>query len=296
MRIITGIVQELPGEVEKCLEATVARIGALTPGEFSGRMLYRPSVHLLSRRGKLVRPTLVFLGAAALCEEPRKYVDLAASMELLHTASLIHDDLIDRDLRRRNASSVHAKYGDEAAILAGDALISKAIQLAAKYGPKVVFESARAAMEMCAGEMLDMTFQRGTAQPALGAYLRIASLKSASLMGVASGIVAVHKGHVLARRMRSFGTAAGVAFQIRDDVLELIDRKDGGEAEGAPLRNGRTNLVVALEKRYSLSRDNAVRKAIALNNRYLDMAIGELSGSKAALMGSYANLIRLSEG
>jgi geranylgeranyl pyrophosphate synthase len=296
MRIKKMAAPELPGEVVKCLGAAMAIMDGLKPEEFVDRRLYASSTHLLSRRGKLLRPTLVFLGAAALGARPRDYVDLAAAMELFHVSSLIHDDLIDRDARRRNTSSVHARYGNDAAILAGDALISKAIMLSSRYGPEVMSESARASMDMCAGEMLDIACRKGGAPPSLSAYLRAASLKSASLIGVASSIVAVHRNHVLAGRMRAFGEAAGIAFQIRDDVLELVDRKYGGDASGtAKQSGGRTNLVVVLERRYSLNREKALRRAISLNNRYLDRAVGEVRGCEASLLGSCAESIRLIE-
>lgn len=281
--------------MKRCLRATAARIGALGPSDFVDRGLYGPSVHLLSRRGKLVRPTLVFLGAAALREDPKEYVDLAAAIELLHTSSLIHDDIIDRDRTRRNTSSVHAKYGNDAAILAGDALISKAIRMSSRYGPEVVSAIAGSAMEMCAGEMQDAACQRSGAAPSLGRYIRIASLKSASLMGVASGIVAVHRGRAIAGRMRAFGTAAGIAFQIRDDVLEVVGRKDGGEASPGGARSSRMNIVLALERRRSMGREKALRMAIALNNNYLERALGEIRGGEASVLESCAGFMRLSE-
>ncbi len=290
MRIRTGIAAELPGGVRLCLAKTVSRLDSLGVEDFVDRRLRAPSVYLLSHKGKLLRPTLVFLGAMALHEKLDEYVDLAAAIELLHTSSLIHDDLIDRDSKRRDASSVHAKYGDGAAVLAGDALISKAIQLSSRYGPEVISEIAGSAMEMCAGEMLDVACQKADAAPTLGAYLRIASLKSASLIGVASAIAAVHRGDALAESMRSFGSAAGVAFQIRDDVMELAGRK----GTAAP-SNGGTNLVLALERRYRMGREKAMRKAIALNNRYLDRAVGAVRGGNASLLGSCADFMRLYE-
>src|SRR5271154_1219981 len=129
MRIYDEFAQALPKEVKQALALTTRRLGSFRNSDFLTADLFAPSTYLLRMGGKMLRPSLLFLGAKAINERCSDYVDLAAAIELLHVSSLIHDDIIDNGKLRRGIKAVNAKYGNEAALLAGNALISKAIQL-----------------------------------------------------------------------------------------------------------------------------------------------------------------------
>src|SRR5271157_2973113 len=97
----------LPSPVKIALGGVTKKLASFRTSDFVNQELFNPSVHLLKKKGKLLRPTLVLLGAHMLDEKPGKYVDLALAAELVHISSLIHDDIIDRDRSRRGIKAVH---------------------------------------------------------------------------------------------------------------------------------------------------------------------------------------------
>ena len=189
------------------------------------------STYLLKKNGKLIRPTLVLMGAHAVGNDPMEFVDLAVASELLHTSSLIHDDIIDGDLTRRGSKTVHAKYGEKIALLAGDALISKAVSMATRYGEDALRSMTKASMDMCAGELLDYDFQKTGKVPTVRQCLGINTLKTASLIATCCNIVAINRNERHSKEMYLFGRDLGIAFQIRDDIIDYKSwsRKGGKE-------------------------------------------------------------------
>ncbi len=278
-----------PEEILLCVKETRKRLSSLSSGEFVSNELFAPATHLLNQNGKLIRPALVFIGAQALDEEPEEFIDLALAVELLHTSSLIHDDIIDGDNRRRETISVHRKYGKEAAILAGDALISKAISLSSVYGPQVMKAISKATMDMCAGEILDYAYQRDRKVPDMQRYLQIAGLKSASLIGTACSIAATYKSSKLENELYEFGKDSGIAFQIRDDLAEFSGTKKARDAE---LSRYRPNVVRTFQKHSSLDEASALGRARELNLHYLRKALNRIQGRRVKeMLSPYINAI-----
>ncbi len=279
----------LPGEVLASLKKVSARLRSLKAPDFVDSSLFEPSVSLLTRKRKLLRPTLVLIGAYAIGERTDKFVDLAVAAELLHTASLIHDDIIDRDTERRGSIAVHARYGNRVAIVAGDALISKAVGMAAAYGERVLKSITDASMEMCAGEALDYMYQKRRVVPSLREYTRIASLKSASLIGASYNAAAVYSSRKDSGVMYLAGKDLGIAFQIRDDIADFItSMKSGDKRVLIP------NAVTSVQKNYEIGSYSAIMKTMQMNNQYIDKAVRRLSGGRAGkVFGEYAGLIRV---
>ncbi len=248
---------QLPENIKNQLGQVVARLQNLDRGEFASRDLYAASLHLLKKPGKLIRPALVFIGSMLLGLK-EDFVDLAAAVELLHVSSLIHDDIIDNSETRRGTQSVHAKYGKNQALLAGDALIANAIKLAAPYGSNVVSYLSSAAMAMCAGEALELEIKIKD----LKQYMQIAKLKTATLIGASLGVAGVYAGNALAGKLGEIGINTGIAFQIRDDVFDYLE----GEKD-----NSHSNIIdVLYSKSGSISK--AVERAITLNNTSINKA------------------------
>ena len=282
---------DLPGEINIALEKAVKRLGSLGTGDFVESRLAVPSTHLLRASGKLLRPSLVFLGISYLGEDPNEFIDLGVAIELLHVSSLIHDDLIDQDARRRGLEAVHIKYGSEAAVLAGDALISKAIQMACKFGVGAVDFVSKAAMEMCAGEMLDFEYQRKSISPDLKTYLNIAKLKCASLTGASASIGAVSMGRKSFTDLYNFGSYLGMAFQIRDDVLEFASLNTEKHVDPNKLN---ANIVKGLLDHENLSKEDALDRAVHENNRYIELSLDALENTgNAGILKEYAEAVRL---
>lgn len=277
---------EIPEEVASALVFANNRLKKLANEEFVEDELYAPCMHLLKNQGKMIRPGLLFSSALILGKKPMDYIDLAAGIELLHTASLIHDDIVDKDAVRRGRDAVHVKYGTEKAVLAGDALIAKAIDFASAYGALAVKRASQAAMDMCAGEILDYNVQSGKQQLDLHGYLRIAQLKSASLIATSTSIVADCIGSDTRDMLYEIGLNIGYSFQLRDDILNHTGTSSDKE-------NSRPNIVAVLEAH---NKENPLKTAVKLNNFYVDRAAELLYGlnnNNTALFEYYLKFLAL---
>src|SRR6059058_4730335 len=208
--------------------------------------VFRDAVaHLFQTPGKLLRPTLVFLAARFGQKSDREVViNLAESLELVHTASLVHDDVVDRAAVRRNVQTVNARWNDDIALIVGDYLFAKAYALAAVLpDPEVIAIVAQTVFALCDGELTEVTGTRSL--PSEAAYLDRIELKTASLYAACSQGAALladaEPDHVAA--LGAFGTNLGMAFQITDDVLDLVgDAAELGKAVGQDLLEGMPTL------------------------------------------------------
>jgi geranylgeranyl pyrophosphate synthase len=217
--------------------------------------VFRDAVaHLFTTPGKLLRPTLVFLSSRFGPGQDREVVlNLAESLELVHTASLVHDDVVDRAAMRRNIQTVNAKWSDDVALIVGDYLFAKAYALAAVLPkPEVIAIVAQTVFALCDGELGEITAT--PLLPSESAYLDRIELKTASLYAACSQGAALladaEPDHVAA--LGAFGTSLGMAFQITDDVLDLVgDEADFGKTVGRDLLEGMPTLpmIYAVEER-----------------------------------------------
>jgi geranylgeranyl pyrophosphate synthase len=203
------------------------------------------AMHLFASPGKLLRPTLVFLSARFGANPPgRMTVDLAESLELVHTASLVHDDIVDRAALRRNVATVNAVWDDDVALIVGDYLFAKAYALAAVLPkPEVIAMVAQTVFALCDGELAEVAAPER--MPNEVEYLERIELKTASLYAACcqgSAILAdAEPEHVAA--LGAYGTNLGLAFQVIDDVLDLVgDEGDLGKEVGHDLAEGMPTL------------------------------------------------------
>jgi geranylgeranyl pyrophosphate synthase len=231
------------GPVEEELRELERRL--LDVGRGAHPVFREAVVHLFTTPGKLLRPTLVFLSARFGPGRDREVVlNLAESLELVHTASLVHDDVVDRAELRRNIQTVNAKWNDDVALIVGDYLFAKAYALAAVLPkPEVIAIVAQTVFALCDGELGEITATR--ALPTEAAYLERIELKTASLYAACSQGAALladaNPEHVAA--LGAFGTNLGLAFQITDDILDLVgDEEDFGKLVGRDLLEGMGTL------------------------------------------------------
>ena len=201
--------------------------------------------HLFGSPGKLLRPTLVFLSARFGPSHDREVVlNLAQSLELVHTASLVHDDIVDEAQLRRNVATVNATWDNDIALIVGDYLFAKAYSLAAVLPkPEVIAIVAQTVFALCDGELKEVTATR--ALPTEDAYFERIELKTASLYAAccqgAALLADAEPEHVAA--LGAYGTSLGLAFQITDDVLDVAgDEADFGKAVGRDLAEGMATL------------------------------------------------------
>ncbi len=242
-----GYLAERGAQLEPYLEA------ALPPAGEEPSALHSAMRHLLFPGGKRLRPGLCFAACEAVGAAPAAALPAAAAVELLHTYSLVHDDLpcMDDDDERRGRPTVHVAYGEAVAVLAGDALQALAFAVLARAGDAAaVAELAGAAgsRELVGGQTLDLAFAAAPSSDA-SAIEGIHRMKSAALIAASIGLGARlgGAGAALHGRLVACGLELGVAFQIADDLLDA--HADGAcslvRALGEPAARARAEALLA---------------------------------------------------
>jgi len=217
------------------IESELARVVS----ELSGLSLHSQIEYAVLSKGKRLRPLLVVLSAESVGGNRKKVMSLALAFEFMHTATLVHDDIIDQDDTRRDRPAMHKKWSLNQAILAGDSLIALAIDLASPYGETIMKTVANSALELCDGENMDIAFSPQMMNEE--SYFRKIRKKSASLFQAAAYCGALAGGGTLSEvnSLSAFGENFGMAYQLRDDLLDLTNK---GTDAFKDLRRGRLTL------------------------------------------------------
>ncbi|MFI1180178.1 polyprenyl synthetase family protein [Streptomyces sp. NPDC020799] len=219
--------------------------------------------YALLPHGKLLRPRLFLLCVAALGGDLDRAAAVAAALESHHTASLVHDDLIDGDAERRGRPSVHARFGTARALLVGDALMCRSFAdvadcrgrgLAPELLLDIIVLAGDTGVEICRGQLLEDRM-RTDPDCGLDAYLTMITLKTAALLRATcrmAGLV-TGAGDEMIAALTAYGETLGIAFQMRDDLLPYRGqdvRSRTGKPMGSDLRNRRPTLplLLALER------------------------------------------------
>ncbi len=201
---------------------------------------------VLKRKGKQLRPVLVLLAAKAVSGEvvPKTYRG-AALIELLHTATLIHDDVVDESYKRRGFFSLNALWKNKIAVLVGDFLLSRGLLMAIEYKDYDLLEiTSKAVKVMSEGELLQMEKAR-TYNLDEALYFDIIRQKTASLLGACleTGTASVSENKELQEQMYKIGETLGIAFQIKDDLLDYgVSAKNIGKPKGIDIKEGKITL------------------------------------------------------
>jgi octaprenyl-diphosphate synthase len=201
--------------------------------------------HLMTMKGKRIRPVLVLLSAQIGDPDPAIAIKVAAAVELIHTATLLHDDSIDRSHLRRGLPTVNKLWNDQVSVVMGDYLFCKAFRIlhdAKCYDVASVL--ATGSDEMTFGEMFQMDLRRKY-DISEAVYLSMIRLKTASLFSSAcdAGAIVGGLGEADRSNLRTYGDSLGIAFQIVDDVLDFVGDVDVmGKPTGNDLRDGRVTL------------------------------------------------------
>ena len=220
--------------------------------------------YILSRRGKQLRPLLVLLSAALHGEIDNRTYTGAAVVEMIHTASLIHDDVVDEAFVRRGAPSVNALWHSRTAVLIGDYIFARTYHTSLQEGAwDLLTEVTRAIHEVSEGELIQ-TEQSETLSITRPIYLDIIYKKTGSLIGAcgAVGALSVHADAQAVDRMRAFGDNLGIAFQIKDDILDFSPMEETGKPSGGDLRERKITLplLYVLENSSAGKRDELIDK------------------------------------
>ena len=200
--------------------------------------------HLLKSKGKLMRPTLMLLLAKGLGGVTDETYSAALSLELLHTASLVHDDIVDDSRERRGQLSVNALFGNKVAVLSGDYILAQALGYAAQTGDaRIVKAIAGLGKHLSEGELLQL-YNIGSTDYDENTYLEIITKKTASLFATCTRCAAISAGagvHEVAM-CDDFGRYIGLAFQIRDDIFDYSDHADIGKPTGNDMKERKLTL------------------------------------------------------
>ena len=201
--------------------------------------------YALDSNGKRIRPALVLLAAHASGKSAAQHIDLAVVVELIHLATLVHDDIMDGASKRRGKPTAYAKWGAELAVLLGDCLFCHALKLSSNFSDSSIGRKiAEAANEVCSGEILQ-TQRRFDLKLSIPEYIKIISMKTGALFRVSTELAAILNGcrpdEVLA--LRNYGDHLGIAYQIYDDCLDLVGTEGStGKTVGTDLAKGKLTL------------------------------------------------------
>lgn len=210
-------------------------------------VLHDASAHILTSGGKRVRPQMSFLAyLAAGGENLDEVLPVAAAVEMVHTATLVHDDINDHSLTRRGKATVHSVWGRTFALLTGDYLFTKVYELMAPYGPEFNVVMANACSRLVEGETLQAAAAKaGTIDRET--YKQIISLKTASLFEASArmGAQLATDDEEIIDSLAAYGYNLGLTFQIVDDILDIVgDPEEMGKPVGTDVLQGRGVLAV----------------------------------------------------
>lgn len=202
--------------------------------------------HVLRRRGKMMRPILVLLAARCNGTVGEAVLHAAAALEMLHTASLLHDDVVDESDRRRGQQSVNALLDNKAAVLVGDYVLSAALQHAALTGSNRVVELvAWLGRTLADGELLQLS-NTGSVEIDEASYFEVIRKKAASLFAVCAqaGAILAGASEEAVEQARSYGECVGICFQLRDDIFDYFETPELGKPTGNDMKEGKLTLPV----------------------------------------------------
>jgi octaprenyl-diphosphate synthase len=231
--------------------ADVAAVNQLIVQRMESRveMIPRLAGHLIASGGKRLRPILTLASAQMCGYQGQRQCKLAASVEFIHTATLLHDDVVDESDLRRGSPSANALFGNEASVLVGDFLFSRAFELMVEDGSiDVLRVLSHASAVISEGEVLQLITTNDSATSEQ-AYLEVVRAKTAELFAAACRIGAIVAGRPASEEeaLRTFGLNLGIAFQIVDDVLDYsAEQENLGKTVGDDFREGKVTLPVIL--------------------------------------------------
>ena len=238
---LSALVTLLEADLAACNRTIVARMDSPVT------LIPQLAAHIVAAGGKRLRPLLT-LASARLCGYAgERHVKLAACVEFIHTATLLHDDVVDESVLRRGLASANAVFGNQASVLVGDFLFARAFQLMVEDGSLVVLAIlSRAAATIAEGEVLQLVTQNDLSTSE-ERYLEVIRGKTAALFSAACevGAVVAERPPGEAAALAAFGMNLGVAFQLVDDALDYAaDQAVLGKTVGDDFREGKITLPV----------------------------------------------------
>lgn len=239
---LTTLVNLVQRDLHACNRTIVAQMNSEVA------LIPQIAAHIVAAGGKRLRPLLT-LATARMCgyEEGSRHIKLAACVEFIHTATLLHDDVVDESVLRRGLASANAVFGNKASVLVGDFLFARAFQLMVEDGSlDVLAILSKAAATIAEGEVLQLATQHDLSTTE-ARYLDVVRGKTAALFGAACQVGAVVAGRSAAEEaaLAAYGMSLGIAFQLVDDALDYAaDQATLGKTIGDDFREGKITLPV----------------------------------------------------
>ena len=232
-------------------EAVEEQLAARSLGTRSPEGLFAPIDYTLRLGGKRIRPLLACAAAAAFTEAWQRALPVAVALEIFHNFTLLHDDLMDRSPLRRGQETVYRRWGDNTAILSGDAMSIEAYAALAEVEDKSLLAEllprfSQMALEVCVGQQYDMEFETRS-EVRVEEYMEMIRLKTSVLLGSSLELGALVGGATAeqARALYAVGIQLGLAFQIQDDLLDVYgDEKTFGKPIGGDIVNAKKTLLL----------------------------------------------------
>ena len=232
--------------------------------------------YVCETEGKRIRPALTFLVGGAISDLDDRHINLGAILELIHIASLVHDDIIDGASERREVPTANAKWGEGIAVLLGDALFSHAMKFSTEFDDLFLSRKiSEAARDVCQGEILQ-TQRRFDLTMTKEDYFKVIEMKTGALFGAATGLSAYISGaeESEVEDLTQFGLDLGTAYQIYDDCLDMVGTETQfGKTLGTDLEKGKLTLpLLYLLEDASPEKRERLQKRI-LNQEALDLPV-----------------------
>lgn len=254
-------------------------------------LIGRIAEYIINAGGKRIRPVLVLLMAKALGYQGDRHQTLAATIEFIHTATLLHDDVVDESELRRGIPSANALFGNAASVLVGDFLYTRAFQMMVSVGNMRVLEVLADATNLIAeGEVMQLMNVRNTGIDEDG-YMKVIYAKTAKLFEASSvmGALVAHAPEEKIDAAARFGKAVGMAFQLIDDMLDYAGNTGVmGKNIGNDLKEGKMTLpLIYLIKNGSETQKASVRKSVEENDESCFQAVSDAVRTSGALDYTY---------
>ena len=243
---IAQIQEIVSNDLKKVNSIIIENIGNEVP------MISELSSHILASGGKRIRPIITLLTSKLCNYKGDNHLPLAACIEFIHTATLLHDDVIDESKLRRGVATANDIFGNKTSVLVGDFLFSRSFELMVANGSKRILEVLSSASSTIAkGEVLQLTTVNDC-NTSRETYMRIISSKTASLFAAASEIsgILAEKENNVKNALSTYGEKLGIAFQLTDDALDYIGSENLGKEIGDDFKEGKITLpvIICIEK------------------------------------------------
>ncbi|MHC4488205.1 MAG: polyprenyl synthetase family protein [Planctomycetota bacterium] len=250
-RLIDDQLSRVKELINEQLAVPAAAPGSVTGADSPVRKRWTGDINRLleyvsGRSGKMIRPGLVLLAGRCCGKITDEHIRIAAIVEMIHNATLLHDDVIDEGQRRRGQPTINSLWGNESAVLLGDFLLSRVFRICAELEPQVAGVIAAATIRICEGELRQIV-QRQNWQLSESEYVNIITEKSAALFSSSCylGGLLAQGTEAQVQSLAAFGLNAGIAFQITDDLLDIVgDESKTGKTLGSDADKNKLTLAV----------------------------------------------------